>query len=66
MCVCVCVFVRACVVQVTSQVSWDDAKWASLGLNDNFAVILTGVLPVYEAGVYDFWTNSGTCSFVLL
>ena len=57
---------RVCVLQVTSQVAWDDQKWASLVLNDNFAVILTGVLPVYVAGIYDFWTNSGACRFILL
>ena len=55
-----------CVLQVTSQVAWDDQKWASLGATDNFAAILTGVLPVYVAGMYDFWTNSGTCRFMLL
>ena len=46
--------------QITlSRVDLNDGGWGSkAGAHDQFAAVLTGVLPVYEQGWYSFWTTS--------
>lgn len=44
---------------VVPEVEFDDNGWKALGMPDErFAVMLSGVLPIYKTGYYDFYTSS--------
>ena len=54
-------------VLTVPEVMLDDAGWAKLGApHDRFAAMLSGLLMIYEAGYYDFWTNSDDGSHVYI
>jgi hypothetical protein len=45
--------------KAATDMMYDDKRWKELGApDDNFAAVLSGFLPVYEAGQYDFWIES--------
>jgi hypothetical protein len=46
-------------VVVVPEVKFDDQGWKDLGVPDErFAVMLSGMIAIYETGYYDFYTSS--------
>jgi len=44
---------------IVPEVKFDNEKWKTVGApDDRFASVVTGMLPVYQSGSYEFWTAS--------